>query len=260
MVNDGSTDETGALIDNEAGAQQWIRAVHRADRGFRQAGRGVMEAFYEGYQLIEKENWEYIVKLDGDLTFNKDYFERCLEKFARDPRLGIGGGTICNEVDGRLVVESSVDPKFHVRGATKIYRRECWKSIGGLVRETGWDTLDEVKANMLGWRTATFDDIPVIHHRPAGQAYGSWRNLHKNGRANYVAAYHPLFMLMKCASRLFQRPYVIGGCALWAGFITGYMKQLPQVNDPELIRYFRTQQMNRLLKRRSLWDDKNELS
>jgi poly-beta-1,6-N-acetyl-D-glucosamine synthase len=253
LVDDGSNDETGQIIDEAAKAHDWITAIHRADRGFRQAGGGVIDAFYDGYKAIGEQAWEFLVKLDGDVTLSKDYFERCLDQFARDPKLGIGGGTVCNEVNGQLVVESKVDPKFHVRGATKIYRRKCWDAIGGLLRAAGWDTLDEVKANMLGWTTCTFPDIQLIHHRRAGEAYGRWNNLIKNGRANYIAGYHPLFMLVKCARRLFEKPYVIGGCGLWTGFATGYLKRIPQVNDPELIRYFRQQQMNRLLGKTSLW-------
>ena len=33
-------------------------------------------------------------------------------------------------------------PRFHVRGATKIYRRECWEQIGGLWPAAGWGIID----------------------------------------------------------------------------------------------------------------------
>ena len=66
-----------------------------SDRGFRKAGGGVVDAFYEGYRLIEGQPWDYIVKLDGDLSFGPDYFEKCFERFADNHRLGIAGGTVC---------------------------------------------------------------------------------------------------------------------------------------------------------------------
>src|SRR5690606_24828962 len=130
------------------------------------------EAFYDGYREIQR-SWEYLVKLDGDVTFDANYFERCFQKFADDPRLGIGGGTVCNIVNGKVVPESKLDPAFHVRGATKIYRKGCWDQIGELIRAPGWDTLDELKANMLNWSTLTFGDIQLLHHKPAGSADGS---------------------------------------------------------------------------------------
>ena len=47
---------------------------------------------------------------------------------------------------------------------------------------------------MLGWDTRTFDDLPVVHHGPTGSAYGAWSNWTKNGMANFVTGYDPLFM------------------------------------------------------------------
>jgi len=95
IVNDGSTDNTAAIIDEYASQHCWIRAVHRLNRGFRKAGGGVVEAFNDGYHALSTDNWQFIVKLDGDLTFEPDYFEKCLNNFQRDPHLGIGGGVIC---------------------------------------------------------------------------------------------------------------------------------------------------------------------
>jgi glycosyltransferase involved in cell wall biosynthesis len=253
MVNDGSTDNTRAIIDEAARAHSWIKAVHRPDRGSRQAGSGVMEAFYDGYALLAPD-WDYLVKLDGDLSFAPDYFQQCFAHFSAEPRLGIGGGTVCTRVDGALHVESRIDPRFHVRGATKIYRRPCWDQVGGLIKAPGWDTVDELKANMLGWTTRTFSDIQLVHHRPAGDAYGTWSNWTKNGRANYVAGYHPLFMFLKCLRRVFEKPYGIAATGLLLGFIGAWMKRAPQIDDRQLIRYFRRQQINRLFGKKSLWD------
>lgn len=137
VVNDGSTDRTGQIAEEAAQSNSWIKVVNRADRGFRQAGGGVVEAFYEGYYLIEKESWDYVIKLDGDLSFGPDYFEQCFARFDEDQKLGIAGGTICAEIDGVLEAESKNDPMFHVRGATKIYRQDCWRAIGGLIHAPG---------------------------------------------------------------------------------------------------------------------------
>ena len=95
IVNDGSSDDTAKIIDNAAARNTWIRAVHRADRGFRKSGGGVVEAFNEGLAALETTDWEFIVKLDGDLSFDSTYFEKCFRRFADEPALGIGGGMIC---------------------------------------------------------------------------------------------------------------------------------------------------------------------
>jgi glycosyltransferase involved in cell wall biosynthesis len=259
LVDDGSTDATPSLIESAAKQHSWIRGIHRPDRGFRQAGGGVIQTFYDGYESLGQTAWDYIVKLDGDLSFEPTFFAQCLQHFGQDARLGIGGGTICHDVGGTLIQESCGDPPFHVRGATKIYRRACWDGIGGLLKAPGWDTLDEVKANMLGWKTYTFPELKLNHHRYAGDADGAWKNWVKNGRANYITGYHPLFMLCKFFSRLPEKPCGIAALALLWGFLSGYAKRIPRVNDPDLIRYLRDQQIRRLTLRSSLWS-KNSLT
>ena len=252
IVDDGSTDNTGGIIDEYAARYSWIRGVNRQNRGFRNPGGGVVEAFNEGYQRLRSDDWEFIVKFDGDLSFDPDYFERCFCNFGEDPKLGVGGGTICYVIDG--VKEFEQAPAFHVRGATKIYRRSCWEAIGGFWPVPGWDTMDEIKANSLGWKTAGFKDLHLVHHRPTGAADGFWSTLVKYGRANYICGYHPLFMLGKCLRRFVRKPLVLGSVTLMYGYVTGYLMRIPQVDDPAAIAYLRRQQLNRLTGRNSIWD------
>jgi len=253
IVDDGSQDGTDAIADCAAQSHSWIRVVHRPDRGARKQGGGVIEAFYDGLQLVEHEPWDFLIKLDGDLSFGGDYFERCFARFAADDRLGIGGGTICCCTNGAILEESPGDPAFHVRGATKIYRRAVWDALGGVLRDAGWDTFDEVKANMLGWRTYSFKELPILQLKATGSADGAWRNWVKNGRANYMVGYHPLFMLLKCVRRFFRKPLILASFGLGAGFLGGYFRRVPRVNDPQVIQYLRRQQMNRLRRRKSIW-------
>lgn len=251
IVNDGSTDRTRAIIEKYSAKHEWIRAIHREDRGFRKTASGVVEAFYEGLAHARLRDWGFIVKLDADLSFGDDYFDKCFQEFRANPKLGIGGGMIYGMIDG--VCKWEPHPMFHVRGATKIYRRECWDAVGGLMRAPGWDTLDEVKANMLGWKTFTFQGLRVFHHRATGMADGAWRDSVKNGLANYISGYHPLFMLVKCLRRLCNRPYVLDSVGLMYGFLTGYADKTPRVDDPPLISYLRREQLRRLFMRSSIW-------
>jgi poly-beta-1,6-N-acetyl-D-glucosamine synthase len=256
IIDDGSSDQTSEIARRAAESHCWIELVQRPDRGFRKPGAGVMEAFYDGFSRIKALDWEFVVKLDGDLSFDAGYFAKCFRRFENDPKLGIGGGTVCAKVHGVLTAEAPNDPAFHVRGATKIYRRQCWDTVGGLIQAPGWDTVDEFRANMLGWVTYTFPELKLWHHRPAGGAEGTWKNWVKNGLANYIAGYHPLFMFTKCARRAFSRPYGLTALGLFVGFMSGYFLRVPQVDDRNVIRYLRRQQMRRLCFRTSLWDQR----
>jgi len=254
IVDDGSRDGTGRIIDEYASRYSWIVAVHRADRGLRVAGAGVMEAFYAGYDRMQTPDWEYLVKLDGDVTLEPDYFEQCFRRFAEDPKLGICGGVMYFHKHGRLKLDKQ--PLFHVRGAMKLYSRFCWTAIGGLIKSVGWDTVDEVHAGMLGLRTRSFPDLKVIHHRPTGAAAGMWQDNVKNGRADYVSGYHPLFVVAKCVRRLFQRPYAIKAIAHAYGYWRSYATRMPRIQNQELIGYVRAQQWKRLLFINTGWEHK----
>lgn len=250
IVNDGSRDETANIIDQYAQHFPWIHCVHRSDRGYRSPGSGVMQAFYAGYDTLQCSDWQYLVKFDADLVPEADYFKRCLNAFREDPRLGVSGGTVYHMANGVRQIETV--PGFHVRGATKIYRRACWEGLGGLLPAPGWDTLDEVKANMLHWSTRSLQ-ILVRQRRATGACDGEWADNLKNGRANYISGYHPLFMAAKCLRRMAQRPYLFGAIALMTGYLGGYLKRLPRVQDPALIRYLRQQQLRRLCLAESIW-------
>ena len=71
IVDDGSTDDTGRIIDEVANQHNWIQALHRTDRGFRSAGGGVMEAFLFGLGRVQSEPWDFLVKLDGDVILSR---------------------------------------------------------------------------------------------------------------------------------------------------------------------------------------------
>jgi poly-beta-1,6-N-acetyl-D-glucosamine synthase len=251
IVNDGSSDKTGSIIDEYAKKYPWISTVHRADRGYRNSAGGEVDAFYEGYKTLNGAAWDFIVKLDGDLSFDPDYFEQCIANFNAEEDLGMGGGDIYNLEYNKLELE--YEPQFHVRGAVKMYRNKCWESLKGMSAINGWDTLDEVKANMLGWKTRTFTNLKVVQHRPTGRAVGSWKNAVKNGVGGYTAGYHPLYMVSKCLRRLFLKPYVVESAGLLYGFLKGYLTRMPRVDDRDLIRYLRRQQMNRLFLKPTVW-------
>ena len=243
IVDDGSTDQTSSIIERYAQKYPWIRAARLENRGFRSTGGGI-DGFLYGVELLKTKDWEFLVNLDGDLTFSPQYFEECFAYFRKNPRLGIGGGTIYNKIGDQLHLEKCVDS--HVRGATKIYRRQCWDSLGGMLRGLGWDTVDEIKARMRGWSTFAFPDLHLIHHRATGAALGLWADGVKNGRSDYIVGYHPLFFTAKCVFRAFKPPFLIGALALAFGFSRSYLQRVPRVDDAEFIRYLRAQQLRRL--------------
>ena len=250
IVDDGSTDSTGALIDSYAERFPWIRAIHREDRGHRAKGGGV-EAFLEATSYLGRANWDFLVNLDGDLTFEPGYFQGCFERFQNAPRLGIGGGTILEKFEGGLAPDGA--PHFHVRGGAKIYRKECWNQLGGLICSLGWDTVDELKANQLGWETRTFSDLFLVHHRMSGAVWGEWGKALNEGESDFIVAYHPIFFAAKCVRHLVVWPYLIRSIGIVCGYLRAAAQGMPRLQDQELRKYLRNQQLRRLFGQSTIW-------
>ena len=249
IIDDGSEDRTAAIVDAAAAQHPWIEPRH-LPRGRKRepGGESVIMRF------LTKEVWngaEYIVRFDSDLLFDTDYIERLLNEFARDPRLGIVSGCLIEPVRGKW--QLNVLPSFHTRGPSKIYSRACFEAIGGLEAGEGWDTIDEVKAIMLGFRTRNFRNINAWHRRTTGSARGLWRGRYGQGRAAYYVGYSHLFILARAASKLFSSPPVVGAAMFLAGFYSGYFYRLPQVADRALVEFIRKQQFRRLTFRDSIW-------
>jgi biofilm PGA synthesis N-glycosyltransferase PgaC len=244
IVDDGSTDRTAAIVERYLPKHPWITLVRRENRGYRKLGGGVVDAFYDGYAQV-RAPWDFMVKLDGDLSFGPRYFEELLKRFARDSRLGIASGQPAVPFGNRLVWERT-NPA-HVRGPAKMYRKECFEQIGGLVPGLGWDVIDEVAAQMRGWTTRSFRELRILHHRPTSSSHGSWlRGKFREGRTTYITGYHPLFAVARGLRQLHERPYVLGGLALVAGYVASALRRVPRYEHAEFRAYLRKQQMRRL--------------
>jgi hypothetical protein len=192
---------------------------------------------------LSEQDYDFIVKLDGDVSFGPTYFESLLREFAARPRLGIAGGGVYELLDGEWTLCTVTD---HVRGCTKMYRRACFEAIGGLVPTMGWDGIDEWKALALNWEVRSFTELKVLHHRCTGMATGKLKSRIEEAHAAYYMAYHPLYMIARGIHHLASRPYVIGGIAMVVTCFADWLRGRERLTDPSLVRYIRRTQMGRL--------------
>jgi glycosyltransferase involved in cell wall biosynthesis len=244
IVDDGSTDQTPEIVREYARRFPWIRLHIRTNRGHRQPGAGVVEAFYDGLQQLRCCDYDFLVKLDGDLSFEPTYFEKLFERFAAEPRLGMASGNTYQLREGRLLLERT-SPQ-HVVGPLKCYRRQCFEEIGGLIRHLGWDSADVVRAQMCGWQTKNYRDLVIVHHRPMGSAEGTWRGKVKTGQGDYFIGSHPLFEFVRCLYRAMDRPFLLHSVAIFWGYVSSWLRRAERIDDAEFIAFLRRQQRERL--------------
>jgi biofilm PGA synthesis N-glycosyltransferase PgaC len=248
IINDGSNDRTGEIIDQAARKYRCIEPNHLPAGHKRHAGgESVIMRF------LPEEVWrdaDFIVRFDADLWFDNEYVEKLLREFERNPKLGIASGWLMERIDGEWKLMPTA--RFHTRGASKVYSRRCFAAIGGLEAGLGWDTIDEIRAQMSGFETRSFPQIVAYHRRPAGSATGAWRGRYLQGRVAYYVGYSPLYAIARAVPLLFRRPLLLGSLMYLAGFGAGYLHRLPQV-DRQLIEFIREQQLRRLTFRNSVW-------
>src|SRR4051812_3876684 len=158
VVDDGSTDATPEVLAEYEQRVPHLRVVRRPNRGERSVGPGVIEAFYAGLETVKLDEFDYVCKLDLDLDLPDRYFESLVERMEADPRLGTCSGKpyYPHPRTGELVSEGCGDDTSI--GASKFYRVDCFRQIGGFVRHVMWDGIDAHRCRMLGWKAASWDD------------------------------------------------------------------------------------------------------
>jgi len=262
IVDDGSRDETPAILAEYAARFPYIRIVRRPDRGVRKLGGGVIDAFYTGYDTIESSDYEYVCKLDLDLDLPARYFELAMDWMEAYPRIGTCSGKPYFFPAG----SASTAASFPLRDTTglvsekcgdensvgmiKFYRTECFRRIGGFVRELMWDGIDGHRCREQGWIAVSSDhpELRFVHLRPMGTSHKNWwTGRVRHGFGQYFMGTTPAYMLATAFYRMTRPPLVIGGVAMLYGYLKGALKRAPRCGTPEFRRFVRSYQWSCLL-------------
>jgi biofilm PGA synthesis N-glycosyltransferase PgaC len=250
IVDDGSTDATPAILAEYAARFAFIRVIRRHDRGRRSVGPGVVDAFYAGYATIDPTEFDYLCKLDLDLEIPPRYFELLMHRMEADPRLGTCSGKLYYRGRGGRLVSEACGDETSI-GPTKFYRVECFAQIGGFVREVMWDGLDCHRCRMLGWKACSWDDpeLRLIHLRPMGSSEkGILTGRLRSGRGQYFMGTGLAYMTASALYRMQRPPLVVGGLAMWWGYLWSVLRGAPRYEDPGFRRFLRRYQRDCLLR------------
>jgi len=246
IVNDGSTDATAEIARKFTMEHGWIELVdmpqHR-DRSF----AAKAHCFNAGYDRIKSLDFDVIGNLDADLSFEPDYFEFLMQKFADDPTLGVAGTTF--REDGYSSETNSFEGEQHVAGGAQMFRRGCFEAIGGYVpnKAGGVDWIAVTTARMLGWKTRSYRERAFFHHRSLGTAErGRLASAFSYGEKDYYLGNAPAWQLFRIAYQLTNRPYFLGGGALGLGYLSAAIRRIHRPVSPELMRFHRREQMQKL--------------
>jgi len=251
VVDDGSTDDTPAILQDYRARLPYLSVVRRADRGRRSVGPGVIEAFYAGLETVPLDAFEYVCKLDLDLDLPPRYFELLMDRMAGNPRIGTSSGKpyFVDPRTGSLVPEVCGD-EMSV-GMTKFYRIPCFREIGGFVRQVMWDGIDCHRCRMLGWIAESLDDqgLRFLHLRPMGSSQkGIWTGRVRSGYGQYFMGTSPLYLLASAVYRLPKHPVLLGSVAMLWGYFSSAARGVPRYDDTAFRAFVRRYQHACLLR------------
>ena len=250
IVSDGSVDGTDDVVRSYAASYALIHFIRSDEVSERNIGAKV-RAINAGIEALGQTEYAYFGNLDADVSFGENYFETLLQHFADDSELGVIGGRIFQPNARGVAVEARASTES-VAGAIQFFRRECFEQIEGyqpLARGME-DGIAEITARYHGWKTRSYRDLPVVHHRELGTVGRSiYRTRFSNGFTEYLVGYGFTYHIMRALSRVSERPYVIGAALVLAGYMWGLISRQPRLIPQSIIGFIRREQRTRLLGR-----------
>jgi poly-beta-1,6-N-acetyl-D-glucosamine synthase len=247
IVSDGSSDNTAEIVKKYCSKYDWIELVElpvRAERHF----AGKVLAFNAGFERLVGMDYDIIGNMDGDVSFEKDYYEFLLGRFAENPALGVAGTDFLEEAK-ETPYNFKMTSLEDVAGACQVFRRQCFEEIGGYVpiKGGGIDSLAVYTARFKGWQTRTFTEKKFLHLKQMWGGTGSHiSSFLRTGRRDYNLGGHPVWQIFRSVYQMKNRPYLIGGVLILSGYLWEMVRKVKRPVSPEMVAFLRKEQMQRL--------------
>ena len=243
IVSDGSTDGTDDIVSRYASEHPWIELVRMPERRERHFA-GKVYAFQAGYANLRGMKYDAIGNLDGDVSFDAEFFGFLLHKLAEDDRLGLVGAPYVE--NSRHAYDYSFSSVDDVPGLCQLFRRECFEEIGGYtpLKRGGIDYVALIAARMKGWRTRAFTEKVCIHHGTAQRRGFSAR--FGLGVKDYALGNGPVWELLRTFYQMTRRPYFLGGFLLGAGYFWALVSRRERPISSEMVAFIRQGHTRRL--------------
>lgn len=240
IVDNGSTDESAAIIARACEEQRWIRLIQiEATEAYGLFCHAVpIRAGFEAavdHAARYGIEYKYLGILDADIVPETIYFEKLIHYLESSPKLGIVGGQLYIVKEGREIPEGSGGAP---RGGARLYRRDCFEDIGGSIpKSPGWDSETDVLAELHGWQVSKLSGAKAIHKRSTYTRKGQLRGYWRLGKCYYYDNYHPISALL--AGSLFaSKPPFYHGIAFLLAYCKSFLQRNEQSPDPVIREYF----------------------
>jgi dolichol-phosphate mannosyltransferase len=184
VVDDGSPDGTGALADAMAERHDWVRVLHRTEKG------GIGPAYLAGFAHALEHGAGFVLEMDSDFSHDPADLARLLAAARGEADLVLGsryvpGGEVKDWGLLRKIISEGGSTYARIvlglkvrdlTGGFKCFRREVLEAIRfDEVRSRGYAFQVELtyRAVQAGFRVT---EVPIVFRdRERGQSKMSWR-------------------------------------------------------------------------------------
>lgn len=238
IVDDSSSDATPSIIDKLEKQYDWISSMRLPDRGYYSRGEGSYAVVAEGFRhMLASFGAETLGVFDADISFEETTIEHIRDRFLSSDRLGIYGGEIVELRNGQWVSPIAL-PEDFVRGACKLFRKQCYQDIGGLKSGKASNIISNMEALMKGWDVKRDASLLIKHHRSGGTRDSRLnRHIKAGAEAAYIGS-DPLLVLIRGVRKMMKsKPYFAGGLIFLSIYFNNAFLHKDQYPDPELLKF-----------------------
>lgn len=227
VVDNGSSDKTQEIIKSYERNYPFIRYLNFSGDISYSLGGKIVRIFSAGKDFLDSLNinYDYIVKMDADISFENNIFERISNKLG-EKGYGIVSPLPFIMENGKRIFTST--PDWHTTGDFKIYNKSCLEEMGGLKEDLGWDCADNISAMEKGYETKVFRDINYKQIRPIGR-YSVLKGSKRQGMGAYKLRYGLPYVFLKFIHDLIKPPVIIGSIYYLNGFIYAVFKSRKRI-------------------------------
>lgn len=269
IVNDGSGDDTPNIINSAINKYEWIKSIN-LDKYDTYLGAHYAvvcnKGFYFAKEYCQKNKlfYEYIGIVDADNILEKEYFEKLIFEFEKDPKLGLASGESAygdikkilaklkekdNNIDvmspifwelygsTELVIQGSYRTDIPM-GSARMWRKKCFDESGKYLEVHAPDAVSNIKAKLRGWKTLRFPNARVIE-RERSTAQGYWKGYEIHGEADFFVGYSLSIATLKAFGFLINRAPFYTGIAYFWGHIKSHISGKKPINDLEIRYYYK---------------------
>ena len=170
VVDDGSPDGTGALVDERTSADSRVHVIHRPKK------MGLGTAYLAGFRWALERDYELVFEMDADFSHDPSHLPQFIES-AADADLVLGSRyrdgkvTVVNWPISRLMLSYSANiyarvvtglPLFDATGGFKCFRRKVLEAIDlTAVLSNGYAF--QIEMSFRAWRKGfRIVEIPIV--------------------------------------------------------------------------------------------------